>query len=69
MFVFVTFDFLIQIGTQESRLIEHFLVKRWKETEFLIDPISLLHLQFIVAQKERDERINSNIPTAIGIHA
>lgn len=50
-------------------MIEHFRVKRWTETDFQIDPIALLHLQFVIMEKERGERRTANVPTAIAIHS
>ncbi|UJR10008.1 hypothetical protein I4U23_014231 [Adineta vaga] len=60
---------LQKIGETETRIIEHFQVKNWSDVSFGLDPVSLLHLQYQINEKEKEERLHNGTPNIIAIHS
>ncbi|UJR36071.1 hypothetical protein I4U23_028807 [Adineta vaga] len=58
-----------KIGVDETRIIEHFQVKGWTETNFTMDPVALLRLQYTVNQKEKDEEDQNIHRGIVAIHS
>ncbi|CAF1498050.1 unnamed protein product [Rotaria magnacalcarata] len=65
----VTFKFKIQkIGKPQTRIVEHFQIKNWTETNFSMDPVALLTLQYNIDKKEKNERPRATDAGIIAIH-
>ncbi|CAF1150239.1 unnamed protein product [Adineta steineri] len=65
-----TVQFKIEkISENATRIIEHFQIKGWNETEFKIDPITLLRLQYTVSQKDKEEELHNVNLGIIAIHS
>ncbi|CAF3403952.1 unnamed protein product [Rotaria socialis] len=65
----VTFKFKIQkIGETQTRIVEHFQIKNWTETNFSMDPVALLTLQYSIDKKEKDARPRATDAGIIAIH-
>ncbi|CAF3418929.1 unnamed protein product [Rotaria socialis] len=52
---------LQKIGENQINQIEHIQIKNWTETEFAMDPVALLRLQYYISQKHREDKYDQTL--------